>query len=167
MQSGADDGMVLKIAKQQYKNWTGAEFKRFHWWEVVRCQPKWRARSDAPSTMDAFISLSEVAIEEKVTHPTDWDRVKTVTRKGKRKEDLSSQSGSFSVMCDIMSPVKKLVTSFIRTHMWKQYNKLRKTNTTDMYAEELISHRETLRVIKKDFNFATQNAAEVQGEDDE
>jgi hypothetical protein len=36
-----------------------------------------------------------------------------------------------------------------------------------MYAEELMSHRETLRVIKKDFNIATQNAGEVQGEDDE
>jgi hypothetical protein len=117
--------------------------------------------------MDAFISLSEVAIEEKVTRPTGWDRVKTVTRKGKRKEDSSSQSGSSSVMGDIMSPVKKLVTSFIRTHMWKQYNKLREANTTDMYVEKLMSHRKTLRVIKKDFNFATQNAAEVQGEDDE
>jgi hypothetical protein len=30
MQSRADDGMVLEIAKQGYKNRTGAEFKRFH-----------------------------------------------------------------------------------------------------------------------------------------
>jgi hypothetical protein len=30
-QSGADGGMVLEIAKQRYKNRTGAEFKRFHW----------------------------------------------------------------------------------------------------------------------------------------
>jgi hypothetical protein len=39
-QSGADDGMILEIAKQRYKNQTGAEFKRFHWWEAVRYQPK-------------------------------------------------------------------------------------------------------------------------------
>jgi hypothetical protein len=29
-QSGADNGMILEIAKQRYKNQTGAKFKRFH-----------------------------------------------------------------------------------------------------------------------------------------
>jgi hypothetical protein len=51
--------------------------------------------------------------------------------------------------------------------MWRQYNKLRETNTADMDAEELTSHQEAMRLIKKDLNFATQNAAEVQDEDDE
>jgi hypothetical protein len=32
--------------------------------------------------------------------------------------------------------------------------------------EELASHQEALRLIKKDLNFVTQNAAEVQDEDD-
>jgi hypothetical protein len=32
--------------------------------------------------------------------------------------------------------------------------------------EELASHREALRLIKKDLNFATQNATEVQDKDD-
>jgi hypothetical protein len=36
-----------------------------------------------------------------------------------------------------------------------------------MDAEELTTHRETLRLIKKYLNFATQNTAEVQDEDDE
>jgi hypothetical protein len=89
-QSGADDGMVLEIVKQRYKNQTGAEFKRFHWWEAVRYQPKWRVRSNAPSTMDAFVSSSEAATEEKVTRPIGRDRAKTATRKGKGKEDSSS-----------------------------------------------------------------------------
>jgi hypothetical protein len=31
----------------------------------------------------------------------------------------------------------------------------------------LMTHREALRLMKKDLNFATQNAAEVQDEDDE
>jgi hypothetical protein len=35
-QSGVDDGMVLEIAKQRYKNRTGAEFKHFHLWECIR-----------------------------------------------------------------------------------------------------------------------------------
>jgi hypothetical protein len=51
--------------------------------------------------------------------------------------------------------------------MWKQYNKLRMTNTVDMDIEELVSHRETLRLIKNDLNFTTQNTAEFYNEDDE
>jgi hypothetical protein len=159
--------MVLKTAKERYKNQTSAEFKRFHWWEAVRHQPKWEARSDAPSIMDAFVSLSEAATEEEVTHPIGRDRAKTVARKGKWKEGSSSQSGSSSSMDVIMSTLKKLVTSFIRAQMWKQYNKLREVNTADMDVEELVSHREALRLIKKDLNFATKNAAKVQEEDDE
>jgi hypothetical protein len=63
--------MILKITKQRYKNRTDGEFKCFHWWKGVRYQPKWRARSDAPSTMDAFVSSSEAETEEEVTHPID------------------------------------------------------------------------------------------------
>jgi hypothetical protein len=51
--------------------------------------------------------------------------------------------------------------------MWKQYNKLRTVNTADMDVEELTTHREALRLIKKDLNFATQNTAEVWNEVDE
>jgi hypothetical protein len=36
--------------------------------------------------MDAFVSSSEVGIEEEMTHPIGQDRVKTTTRKGKGKE---------------------------------------------------------------------------------
>jgi hypothetical protein len=75
--------MVLETAKERYKNQTSAEFKRFHWWEAVRYQPMWEARSDVPSTMDAFVSSSEATIEEEVTHPIGRDRAKTVARKGK------------------------------------------------------------------------------------
>jgi hypothetical protein len=70
-------------------------------------------------------------------------------------------------MVGIMFTVKKLDTSFTRAQMWKQYNKLRAVNTVDMDAEELMSHREAVRLFKKDLNFATQNVAEVQDEDDE
>jgi hypothetical protein len=116
-QSGADDGMVLEIAKQRYKNQTGAEFKRFHWWKGVKYQPKWRVRSDAPSTIDAFVSSSEAGTEEEVTHPIGQDRAKTSARKGKEKEDSSSQSGSSSAVGGIMSTLKKLDTSFTRAQM--------------------------------------------------
>jgi hypothetical protein len=107
-QSGADDGMVLEIAKQRYKNQAGTEFKRFHWWEGVRYQSNWMARSNAPSTMDAFVSSSEAGIEEDVTRSIGRDRAKTIVRKGKEKEDSSSQSGSSSTMGDIMSTLKEI-----------------------------------------------------------
>jgi hypothetical protein len=106
--------MVLEITKQRYKNQTDAEFKRFQWWEAVRYQPKWRVRSDVPSTMDAFVSSSEAGTEEKVTRPIDRDRAKMAVWKGKGKEDSSSQSGSSSVMADIISTLKKLGISFTR-----------------------------------------------------
>jgi hypothetical protein len=81
--------------------------------------------------------------------------------KEKGKEDSNSQSGSSSAMGGIMPTLKKLGISFTRVQIRKQYNKLHKANTMDMDAEELASHREALRLIKKDLNFATQNAAEV------
>jgi hypothetical protein len=74
---------------------------------------------------------------------------------------------SSSTMGGIISTLKKLVTSFTMAQMWKQYNKLHAANTVDMDVEELTTHQEALRLIKKDLNFATQNAAEVQDEDDE
>jgi hypothetical protein len=117
--------------------------------------------------MDAFVFLSEAGTKDEVTRPIGWDRAKTVARKGKGKEDSSSQSGSSSVMGGIMSILKKLATLFNRAQMWKQHNKLHTVNITYMDAEELVTHREVLRLIKKDINFATQNVVEVQDEDDE
>jgi hypothetical protein len=70
------------------------------------------ARSDAPSTMDAFVSSSETATKEEVTHPIGWDRAKRAVRKGKGKEDSSSQSWSSYSMSGTMSTLKKLGTSF-------------------------------------------------------
>jgi hypothetical protein len=83
MQSGADDDIIRETVKERYKNRTSTEFKRFHWWVAVRHQSKWRTRSDAPFTMDAFVSSSEAATEEEVTRSIGQDRAKTVMQKGK------------------------------------------------------------------------------------
>jgi hypothetical protein len=98
--------------------------------------------------MDTFVSSSEAGTEEEVTRPIGRDRAKTVVRKGKGKEDSSSQSGSSSAMVAIMSTLKKLGTSFTRAQIWKQYNKLRAASTVDMDVEELATHREPLRLLK-------------------
>jgi hypothetical protein len=67
--------------------------------------------------MDAFVSLSEVATEEEVTHHIGRDRAKTVAQTRKGEEDSSSQSGSSSAMGDIISTLKKLDTSFTRAQI--------------------------------------------------
>jgi hypothetical protein len=67
--------------------------------------------------MDAFVSSSEAGTDEEVTHLIDRDRAKTTTWKEKGKEDSSSQSGSSSVIGDIMYTLKKLGMSFIRVQM--------------------------------------------------
>jgi hypothetical protein len=54
-----------------------------------------------------------------------------------------------------MFTLKKLSTSFSKAQMWKQYNKLRGRSTVNMNGEELTSHREALRLIEKDLQFAT------------
>jgi hypothetical protein len=80
----------------------------------VRHQPKWRAKSAATSTTDPFVSSSEAAIEEEVTHPIGRDRAKAAARKEKGTEGSSSQSESSSKMGSIMSNLKKLSTSFTK-----------------------------------------------------
>jgi hypothetical protein len=67
-----------------------------------------------PSTMDAFVSSSEGATEEEMTHPIGRDRVKTIARKGKGKKGSSSESGFSSSIGVIMSTLNKLDTSFTR-----------------------------------------------------
>jgi hypothetical protein len=60
--------MILETTKERYKNSTrGSEFKRFHWWEAVRHQPKWRAKFVGFSTTDPWVSSSDRMDEEEVT----------------------------------------------------------------------------------------------------
>jgi hypothetical protein len=83
--------MILETVKERYKNWTrGSKFKHFHWWEVVRNQLKWRAKSVSSSTTDPWVSSSDHMDEEDVTHPIGWDRAKVATRKGKVREGSST-----------------------------------------------------------------------------
>jgi hypothetical protein len=66
-----------------------------------------------------------------------------------------------------MATLKKLSTSFAKTQMWKQYNKLRDCFTVNMDEEKLERYREALRFIERDLQFITWNAIEVQNKDDE
>jgi hypothetical protein len=93
--------MVLETAKQRYKNRAvGSKFKWLHRWEVVRHQPKWRARLVGSSTTDPILPSSDPATEEEVTRPIGQDRSKAAAwkGKGKGKEGSSSQSESSSAV---------------------------------------------------------------------
>jgi hypothetical protein len=60
--------MVLEIVKEWYKNRTGgSEFKRFHLWEAVRHQHKWRTKYVGSSITDPWVSSSDHTGEEEVT----------------------------------------------------------------------------------------------------
>jgi hypothetical protein len=83
----------------------------------MRHQSKWRERSATLSTTDPFVSSSEAATEEEMTHPIGRNRAKSAARKGKGKEDSSSQSESSSIIDGIMSTLKKLSTTFTKAHM--------------------------------------------------
>jgi hypothetical protein len=102
------------------------------------------------TTIDPFLSSTDPATENEVTHPIGRDRAKTVVRKGKGKKDSSSQIESCSTLGGIMSTIKKLNTSFAKAQMWKQYNKLCDRSTVNMDDETLESHREALRLIERD-----------------
>jgi hypothetical protein len=64
----------------------------------------------------------------------------------------------------MMSTLKKLSTQFAKVQLW---NKLKERSTMDMDEEELQTHRESLKLIQKDLEFAQVNKAVVKDEDDE
>jgi hypothetical protein len=116
-QNGADDAMVVETANERYKNRTGGfEFKCFHWWEAVRHQPKWRAKSASSLTTDPWISSSDPTTEEEVTRPMGWDRVKASMRKGKEKEGSSSICSCNSICC-LKFVVQKMNYEIVKSEM--------------------------------------------------
>jgi hypothetical protein len=162
--------MILETAKEQYKNRTrDSEFKCFHWCEVLKHQPKWRAKSTSSLSTNPWISSSDHAGDEEVTHPMGQVRAKAATWKGKQKgkEGSSSQTESFSAVGGMMSTLEKLRISFAKVQLWKQWNKLKECSTTNMDEEEVQTHREAFRLIQKDLQFTQANEAAVEDEDDQ
>jgi hypothetical protein len=140
---------------------------RFHWWEAMRHQPKWRAKSAGSSITNSWISSSDRGIEDEVTRPLDRDRAKTTTRKRKEKEGSSKQSEPSSTIGGMIFTLKRLITSFDKTQVWKQWNKLKDCSTINMDDEELKIHREAIQLIQRDLQFVQANEVVVENEDNE
>jgi hypothetical protein len=118
------------------------------------------------STTDPFLSSSGPATEEEVTRPIDQDRAKAVTRKRKLNEGSSNQSEFSSALGVIMFTLEKLITSFAKSQLWKQYNKLNYRSIVNIVEKELENHRVPLRIIQTDLQFVQWNTANVEDEDD-
>jgi hypothetical protein len=63
--------------------------------------------------------------------------------------------------------LKRLITSFDKTQVWKQWNKLKDCSTINMDDEELKIHREAIQLIQRDLQFVQANEVVVENEDDE
>ncbi|AQK71945.1 hypothetical protein ZEAMMB73_Zm00001d016914 [Zea mays] len=110
-QSGADDAMVMDATMARFEGKIGHPFKRHHWWQVVRHEPKWSAKHDLGSGSDStankrtrlgvsgeYSSGGTEDTEEEVPRPVGHDRAKAAAgktkTKGKGKEATSSESTS-------------------------------------------------------------------------
>jgi hypothetical protein len=102
-----------------------------------------------------------------VTRPLGRDRAKATTRKGNEKEGLSKQSEPSSTIGGMIFTLNKLITSFDKTQVWKQWNKLKDCSTINMDDEELKIHREAIQLIQRDLQFVQANEVVVENEDDE
>jgi hypothetical protein len=106
-QSGTDDAMVMEAAMARFEGKMGHPFKRHHWWQVVRHEPKWSAKHSLGSGFDAtankrtrlrvsgeYSSRGTEDIEEEVPRPVRRYSAKAATRKtktkGKRKEPTTA-----------------------------------------------------------------------------
>jgi hypothetical protein len=90
-----------------------------------------------------------------------------MARNGKAKEGSSSQSEPSAVVGGMMSTLNRLSTSFAKSQLWKQRNKLKERSTVNMDGDELKIHREALYLIQRYLQFAQANEAAVEDEDDE
>jgi|UniRef100_A0A804NFV6 hypothetical protein len=91
--------MVMEAAMSRFEGKMGHPFKRHHWWQVVRHEPKWSAKHGLGSGSDATANkrttlgvsgeYSSRGIEdtkEEVPRAVGRDRAKVFVRKTKTKE---------------------------------------------------------------------------------
>jgi hypothetical protein len=180
-QSGADDDMVMEAAKARYRQKAGHEFRLFHWWQVVRNQPKWSRKHGGGPSIDVskrsrlgssgeYTSGSRETDEE-VSRPMGRDRAKAAARKGKGTAsssdvDSSSMSGTGSMLKNLCKVSKRFVTA----KMFREWNKMKDRSTDNMTASEKRVHERALARLEKELALdedEEEAAAEEEEDDDE
>lgn len=172
-QSGADDLMVMKAAKARYAQKTGQKFRHYHWWQVVRHQPKWSMKhGDGPSGdvsnrtrlgASSGYSSDDRSTEEEVTRPMGRDRAKAAARKGKgkTKASTSSQSGIESTeVGGMLKNLCKITKEYTQVKLWKQWNRLIARPTDNLTASQKKIHERAIKQLKKTLNIADEDAEE-------
>ncbi|AQK82235.1 Putative calcium-dependent lipid-binding (CaLB domain) family protein [Zea mays] len=149
--------MVMDAAMARFEGKMGHPFKRHHWWQVVRHEPKWSAKHGLGSGSDStankrtrlgvsgeYSSGGTEDTEEEVPRPVGRDRAKAAARKtktkGKGKEATSSESTSEAFK------MKNLWGGLVKAKLLKQWNILKGRSTRDMDpAERPHSHSHRFR----------------------
>ncbi|XP_008678146.3 glutathione S-transferase T3 [Zea mays] len=179
-QSGADDAMVMDAAMARFEGKMGHPFKRHHWWQVVRHEPKWSAKHGLGSRSDStankrtrlgvsgeYSSGGTEDTEEEVPRPVGRDRAKAAARKtktkGKGKEATSSESTSEAFK------MKNLWGGLVKAKLLKQWNILKGRSTRDMDPAERRTHGRAVKMVEKELGllYDEEEEPEVEREEEE
>ena len=177
-QSGADDAMVMDAAMARFEGKMGHPFKRHHWWQVVRHEPKWSAKHSLGSGSDStankrtrlgvsgeYSSGGTEDTEEEVPRPVGRDRAKAAARKtktkGKGKEATSSESTSEAFK------MKNLWGGLVKAKLLKQWNILKGRSTRDMDPAERRTHGSVVKMVEKELGLLDDEEEEPEAEREE
>lgn len=156
--------MVMKAAQARYENdirVTGP-FRRIHWWEAVRNEPKWKGQHGAGSGSDSTAKRSRLGVsgeyssggaseDTEAERPIGRDRAKAAARrekeKGRRKGKESSSSSEVGSKAFAM---KKMWSGLVKAKLLKQWNKMKDRSTTDMDEAEKRKHDKAMKMVEKE-----------------
>ena len=102
-------------------------FRRFHWWQAVRNEPKWKGQHGPGSGSDSTAKRSRLGVSGEYSsgeateedRPIGRDRAKATTRreKGRRKGKESSSSSEVASKAFTM---KNMWSGLVKTKILKQ-----------------------------------------------
>lgn len=162
-QSGADDAMVMKAAMARYENdiRVTQPFRRFHWWQAVRNEQKWKGQHGPGSGSDSTAKRSRLGVSGEYSsgggsedtteeeRPIGRDRAKAAARreKGRRKGKESSSSSEVASKAFTM---KNMWSGLVKAKLLKQWNKMKDRSTTDMDEAEKRTHAKAMKMVEKE-----------------
>jgi len=154
--------MVMKAAMARYENDARVTqpFRRFHWWEAVRNEAKWKGQHGPGSGSDSTAKRSRLGVSGEFSsgggsedteeeRPIGRDRAKAAARKekGRRKEKESSSSSSVASKAFAM---KNMMSGLVKAKLLKQWNKMKDRSTTDMDEAEKRKHDKAMKIVEKE-----------------
>ena len=147
--------MVMKAAMARYENdiRVTQPFRRFHWWEAVRNEQKWKAQHGPGSGSDSTAKRSRLGVSGEYSsedtaeeeRPVGRDRAKAAARRRKGKDSSSS-----SEVASKAFTMKNMWSGLVKAKLLKQWNKTKDRSTTDMDEEEKRTHAKAMKMVEKE-----------------